>query len=162
MEPISAAAGVAGVLLIIGLARCRSRRRFPAMDSSRVGGLVESWTVHSTQQVLARSRPASVSVESLQRDPADVLGTPTQRQSWDLREAGKRAANIGKPELARELLMDAIQLDTRDEEAWLWLAAVVERPEEAIRCLMTVLQLNPQSEQAQAGLAELTRRTTAA
>lgn len=53
---------------------------------------------------------------------------------------------------ARKLLEKAIELDDYNEEAWMWLSAVVETDEEKQTCLENVLVINPNNEDARRGL----------
>lgn len=69
--------------------------------------------------------------------------------------AGIAAVNEQRLEEARELLYQVIDLDERNEMAWLWLSEAAEGIDERIRCLETVLAINPQHEVAQQGLNHL-------
>jgi len=69
--------------------------------------------------------------------------------------AGIAAVNEQRWEEARELLYQVIDLDERNEMAWLWLSEAAEGIDERIRCLETVLAINPQHEVAQQGLNHL-------
>jgi hypothetical protein len=69
---------------------------------------------------------------------------------------GIRAYRGGKKSEARALLEKAVELDQYNEQAWLWLSAVVESPEEQRTCLENVLFINPDNENAKQGLQMLT------
>jgi hypothetical protein len=56
---------------------------------------------------------------------------------------------------ARALLEKAIELDEMNEDAWLWLSAVVTTPEEQRTCLENVLVINPENKNARQGLQML-------
>jgi tetratricopeptide (TPR) repeat protein len=71
---------------------------------------------------------------------------------------GIAAARAGKREDARALLMQVVEADERNEQAWLWLAGVVDAPEDIRTCLQNVLDLNPANQQAQQGLAWVEQR----
>src|SRR3954469_4462774 len=71
----------------------------------------------------------------------------------DLLQQGIAAARAGKREESRTLLMRVVEADERNEQAWLWLAGVVDGPEDVRTCLQNVLDLNPANQQAQQGLA---------
>lgn len=60
-----------------------------------------------------------------------------------LMRAGIAAAKDGRVEEARELLYQVIDLDERNEKAWLWLSGVVTGLDERIICLEKVLAINP-------------------
>ena len=76
----------------------------------------------------------------------------------DLLQQGIVAARAGKREQARALLMQVVEADERNEQAWLWLAGVVDAPEDIRTCLENVLDLNPANQQAQQGLAWVEKR----
>lgn len=83
----------------------------------------------------------------------------TDIQTW-LRESFT-AAESGESEKARELLLRIIEVDERNEQAWLGLSHVVETAEERRICLENVLAINPQSSAAKAGLNQLAALPTA-
>lgn len=76
----------------------------------------------------------------------------------DYLQQGITAARAGRRGEARNLLVRAIQSDPRSEDAWLWLAGVVDDPVYARKCLQQVTQINPRNPQAQQGLAWLEKR----
>ncbi len=71
-----------------------------------------------------------------------------------LRE-GIAAAKAGRRDAARQALMQIIEVDERNEQAWIWLAGVVDDPADQRVCLENVLDLNPDNPQAKRGLAWL-------
>jgi len=73
----------------------------------------------------------------------------------DTLQAGITAARQGRQAEARALLQQALQADTRSEQGWLWMSAVVETDDERRICLERVLTLNPKNQTAQAGLEKL-------
>lgn len=68
---------------------------------------------------------------------------------------GTNALKAGRKEEARALLMKAVELDELNEDAWLWLSAVVETEEDQQTCLENVLAINPTNERARQGLKYL-------
>lgn len=76
----------------------------------------------------------------------------------DLLHQGIAAARAGKREEARGLLVRLVEADERNEQAWLWLAGVVDDPADMRTCLQNVLDLNPANQQAQQGLAWIESR----
>ena len=76
----------------------------------------------------------------------------------DLLSQGIVAARAGRREEARALLMQVVEADERNEQAWLWLAGVVDTPDDIRTCLQNVLDLNPTNQQAQQGLAWVEKR----
>jgi tetratricopeptide (TPR) repeat protein len=69
--------------------------------------------------------------------------------------AGINAVKEQRLEDARELLHQVIDLDERNEKAWLWLSGVIEGTEERIICLENVLAINPKHLLARQGLRHL-------
>lgn len=65
---------------------------------------------------------------------------------------GISAYRGGRKEEAQALLLRAVEIDQFNEQAWLWLSAVVETPEEQRTCLENVLTINPANERARQGL----------
>lgn len=65
-----------------------------------------------------------------------------------LLKKGISAAQNGERELAREMLLQASELDPRSEDAWMWLASVSDYPEELLAFLHRVLEINPANERA--------------
>ncbi len=74
---------------------------------------------------------------------------------------GINAYRAGRKEEARTLLLRAVEIDQYNEQAWLWLSAVVESPEEQRTCLENVLTINPNNERAQQGLAMMSQKSAA-
>ena len=72
-----------------------------------------------------------------------------------LLRAGVDAVKEQRLEEARELLYQVIDLDERNEKAWLWLSGVVEGIDERIICLENVVAINPHHELASQGLRHL-------
>jgi hypothetical protein len=97
--------------------------------------------------------------------PLEGCLTPPCRcryESYDARtvvsrllRAGVNAVREGRLEEARELLYQVIDLDERNERAWLWLSGVVTGIDERIVCLESVLAINPHHELAREGLRYL-------
>ncbi|HDQ70983.1 MAG TPA: hypothetical protein ENN19_02675 [Chloroflexi bacterium] len=78
-------------------------------------------------------------------------------QIEDLLERGIEAAQAGEDERARDLLIHVIELDERNEDAWLWLSFVIERTADRIVCLENILTINPNDEDAAEELDRLLR-----
>lgn len=68
---------------------------------------------------------------------------------------GIRAYRAGNKAEARTFLEKAVELDQYNEEAWLWLSAVVDTKEEQRTCLENVLVINPNNARAKQGLLSL-------
>lgn len=69
-----------------------------------------------------------------------------------LREA-VAAAKLGHKGMARRLIRELVESDPRNEEAWLWSAALAETPDEAHHSLLKVLDINPNNHHALNALA---------
>jgi hypothetical protein len=75
---------------------------------------------------------------------------------------GVSAYRAGRKEEARALLLRAVEIDQYNEDAWLWLSAVVDTPEEQRTCLENVITINPNNERARQGIQILDQRLGAA
>jgi hypothetical protein len=74
---------------------------------------------------------------------------------------GINAYRAGRKEEARTLLLRAVEIDQYNEQAWLWLSAVVESTDEQRTCLENVLTINPNNERAKQGLAMMGQKSAA-
>lgn len=74
-----------------------------------------------------------------------------------LRE-GVEAARAGDRATARDRFEQVTELDESNEQAWFWLASVVESDEEKRVCLENVLHINPDNERARQILDRLEAR----
>lgn len=72
---------------------------------------------------------------------------------------GISAYRAGRKDEARALLLRAVEIDQYNEQAWLWLSAVVESVEEQRTCLENVLTINPNNERAKQGLTVLSQKS---
>ncbi|HEM62542.1 MAG TPA: hypothetical protein ENO24_09640, partial [Chloroflexi bacterium] len=75
-----------------------------------------------------------------------------------LLRAGMDAVKRQRTREARELLYQVIDLDERNELAWLWLGEVAPGVDERIVCLENVLAINPGNQLAREGLRRLRLR----
>ncbi len=75
--------------------------------------------------------------------------------SHDMLQQGIAAARSGQRALARQLFVRAIEVDQYNDEAWVWLAGVVDDPADIRRCLQQALRINPLNPQARQGIAWL-------
>ena len=66
----------------------------------------------------------------------------------------------GQHDAARDLLMKVVDIDERNETAWLWLSALVEDVQVRKTCLENVLYINPKHRTAQRILNQLTEGRT--
>ena len=70
----------------------------------------------------------------------------------ELLQKGIDAAKAKQVAEARSILRRVVELEPRNETAWLWLSGVVETDEQRITCLENVLAINPDNKAAQKGL----------
>ena len=75
--------------------------------------------------------------------------------SHDTLQQGIAAARSGQRALARQLFVRAIEANQHNDEAWVWLAGVVDDPADMRRCLQQALRINPLNPQARQGIAWL-------
>jgi tetratricopeptide (TPR) repeat protein len=70
----------------------------------------------------------------------------------ELLRRGIAAAKAGRKQEAQQILMSVVELDERNEQAWLWLSGVVDSLADRLVCVENVLAINPNNTKAQAGL----------
>lgn len=73
---------------------------------------------------------------------------------------GINAYRAGNREESRTLLLKAVELDEHNEQAWMWLSAVVDTVEDQQTCLENVLTINPNNEKAKQGLRILSQKAS--
>ena len=84
------------------------------------------------------------------------FGTPGEAKNPnldDLMRLGVRTAKAGNKQNARVIFQQVLDLDKRNEAAWLWMASLAENSVDRRRYLETVLQLNPGNQTAAKQLA---------
>jgi hypothetical protein len=69
-----------------------------------------------------------------------------------------QAYKAGNKTSAQELLLKAVDLDERNEQAWMLMSMIVESLEEQQICLENALAINPANERAQKGLAVINQK----
>lgn len=74
--------------------------------------------------------------------------------------AGIKAYREGNKDEARNLLLEAVDIDDQNEQAWMWLSAVVDTVEDQQTCLENVLTINPNNEKAKQGLKILSEKAS--
>lgn len=75
----------------------------------------------------------------------------------DLLQQGIALAKAGRRQEARDILLQVVELDERNESAWLWLSSVVDGEDDKVIALENVLTINPDNEWAKRGLQMLGR-----
>lgn len=73
-------------------------------------------------------------------------------EAYRLFQRGVAAARGGQRRIAVGLLTRSVQLDHRNEGAWLWLSGVLDEADQIAFCLQAVLKINPYNERARKGL----------
>jgi tetratricopeptide (TPR) repeat protein len=61
----------------------------------------------------------------------------------------------------RDLLMQSLKIEPKNEMAWLWLSRTMDEPQKKIQCLERALKLNPTNEQTKALISKLSTSATA-
>jgi tetratricopeptide (TPR) repeat protein len=82
----------------------------------------------------------------------------TQADVQQVLAAGIDAIKRGQKARGRDLLMQVVEADEHNEQAWLWLSAAVDAPEDQITALENVLEINPNNQVAHKGLERLRAR----
>jgi len=72
-----------------------------------------------------------------------------------LTEQGIAAVRTGKIQLGSQLLRQALEQDSNDLQAWLWLSSAVDTDQERMICMENVLGIEPGHTLAKAALAKL-------
>jgi len=70
----------------------------------------------------------------------------------ELLQQGIALAKAGRREEARNVLLQVVEQDERNESAWLWISGVVDTDDDKAIALENVLTLNPNNEWAKRGL----------
>jgi hypothetical protein len=78
----------------------------------------------------------------------------------ELTQQGINAFKAGVKAKAQQLLRQALQQDSKDVQAWLWLSAAVDTDQERIECLQNVLRIDPDNQAASKGIAQLIAKGT--
>ncbi len=76
----------------------------------------------------------------------------------ELVERAAQAARLGRKEEARDLLIQVVEDDPRNERAWIGLIGLVDSPEDRITACENVLTINPTNEKVRSYLAQLQRQ----
>src|SRR3990170_3743612 len=81
--------------------------------------------------------------------------------SVDLLRQAIEAARGGRKEQARDLLLQVVDKDPHNEEAWMWLSGLVDMLEDRIIACENVLTINPENHKARQYLQTLYRERKA-
>ncbi|MCS6872276.1 MAG: hypothetical protein RML95_11995 [Anaerolineae bacterium] len=85
-------------------------------------------------------------------------GSPKETNLESLMQVGIAAARNKNKEAAKGIFTQVLNIDRRNERAWLWLAAVEEDQTERRRILQTVLSINPENRRARELLEAMDRQ----
>ncbi|HET9915451.1 MAG TPA: hypothetical protein VFQ13_26400 [Anaerolineales bacterium] len=78
--------------------------------------------------------------------------------SSDVLQRAIQAARAGQKVEARDLLIELVEVEPRNELAWMWLSGLVDSPEDQLIACENVLTINPANERVRVHLAGLRRR----
>lgn len=81
--------------------------------------------------------------------------------STEVLQRAIQAARAGRREEARDLLIDYVEVEPRNEMAWMWLSGLVDSLEDQIIACENVLTINPANEKVRLYLVELQKRQEA-
>jgi Flp pilus assembly protein TadD len=96
---------------------------------------------------------STAQIQRLLREGIAAAQTAQQKQPPQSLSAGKDA----QQERARQLLLQVVEIDRTNVQAWLWLSTVMPNINDKITCLNNVLALEPDHRSAKVGLAWLKR-----
>lgn len=78
--------------------------------------------------------------------------------SADLLRRGIEAAHAGRRIEAREIFLQVVEADRRNEVAWMWLSGLVDDLEDQIIACENVLAINPENQKVRLFLGDLKRK----
>lgn len=84
-----------------------------------------------------------------------------EEQLAELLYEGALAVRAGDKERGRDLLLQVVEFDEQNEEAWLWLSGAVDDVEDQETALLNVLDINPNNVFARQGLEWLRKQRQA-
>ena len=79
----------------------------------------------------------------------------------DILQQGVEAARAGRKAEARKIFMQVVEMDSRNELAWMWLSGLMEDLEDRIVACENALTINPTNEKVQAYLTSLLQQKEA-
>jgi tetratricopeptide (TPR) repeat protein len=82
--------------------------------------------------------------------------------SSEMLQRAIQSARAGQKTEARDLLIQVVEIDPRNEMAWMWLSGLVDTLEDRIIACENVLTINPANEKVRAHLIDLQQRQEAA
>jgi len=156
----------------------RSRRRWrasaargstAARSPKRCFALIPKWEYNSVTGQYDRQFNTDYAAAARRMNPIRLRLIPSLRVSQNYRSLSKEQAVVtndllkqgiaalkaGQKAEARNLLLQVVKQNKRNEVAWLWLSGAVNTDKERRICLENVLAINPDNEAAKRGLASL-------
>jgi tetratricopeptide (TPR) repeat protein len=106
-----------------------------------------------------RDKPVQLFKKLPPLSPAPVIAAPRlvmPKHSGNLLRDAILASRIGNRDQALVLLLQAVMQEPHNEEAWLWLARLMETEAQVIECLRHIVEINPDNKLAQEELQRLT------
>lgn len=76
----------------------------------------------------------------------------------DMLQQAIAAIKSGDKNTGKQLLLEILTSDQRNEGAWLWMTQVASSDHERMKCLQNVLKINPNNETAKHGIALLQQK----
>src|SRR5512142_1847427 len=79
--------------------------------------------------------------------------------STEILQSAVQAARAGRRAEARDLLIELVEIDPRNEMAWIWLSGLVDSLEDQIIACENVLTINPANAKIRTYLAQLQKQS---
>ena len=94
------------------------------------------------------SNTATVSYPAADQSAVEAYLLPPEKNVLQLFQTGVKAAQNGNRAEARQMLLEVVEAEPQNENAWLWLASISEYPEELLGFLNNILNINPNNARA--------------
>jgi CheY-like chemotaxis protein len=94
------------------------------------------------------SNTATVSYPAADQSAVEAYPPTVEKNVLQLFQTGVKAAQNGNRAEARQMLLQVVEAEPGNENAWLWLASISEYPEELLGFLNNILNINPNNARA--------------
>ena len=94
------------------------------------------------------SNTAAVSHPAADYSAVEICPPPPEKNVLHIFQTGVKAAQNGNRAEARQMLLQVVETEPENENAWLWLASISEYPEELLGFLNNILNINPNNARA--------------
>ena len=94
------------------------------------------------------SNTATVSYPAASNPAAEAHSSAVEKNVSQLLQSGVKAAQAGNRAEARQMLLQVVEAEPKNENAWLWLASISDYPEELLVFLNNILNVNPNNARA--------------